>query len=168
MAKLPTPTLRGSIYYLYKRVPVRYRPVEPRRFIDMSLHTDSEADATAKAIEVWNQHVAAWEAALAGDTSSAEARFEAARELANKRGFRYLPATAVASLPYDEFMKRLQAGLSRPPSRTATLEAEAILGGAAEPPITVSRALELYWQLTKDQNLKMACCRFRGHQVKLA
>ena len=33
------------------------------------------------------------------------------------------------------------------------IEAAAVLGGAAEPPITVSRALELFWGLAKDRTL---------------
>lgn len=164
MRSHPTPVRRGSVFYLYRRVPARYRQIEQRQFIDQSLHTDSESEATAKAIEVWNQLVAAWEAKLAGNTGDAEARFEAARELADRRGFRYLPAAAVAALPYDELMKRVEKALDGEPGQVDVLEAEALLGGAAEPPITVSRALELYWSLAKDKTLTKSPDQLRRWQ----
>jgi len=108
MSKLPPPpVLRGSTYYLYRRVPARYRKIDTRLHVDQSLHTDSFSDATAKATEVWNQLLAAWEAKLAGNSGDAEARFSAAQELAQRRGFRYLPAPAIATLPYNDLMKRL-------------------------------------------------------------
>ena len=81
---------RGSTFHLRKRVPGRYRRVEPRVTVWISLHTDSESLATAKAPLAWQHHIEAWEARFAGDTGDAERRFEAARELAAVRGYRYL------------------------------------------------------------------------------
>lgn len=154
MVKPVKPVLKGSVYYLYKRVPARYyAKVESRRFIDCSLHTDSQSAATAKAAEIWDHHIAAWEAKLAGNTSDAEMRFAAARELADLRGFRYLPAKRVSELPYDDLMKRLDTALGSETNKIDRREAEAILGAIAEPPITVTRALELYWTLKKDETL---------------
>lgn len=154
MVKPIKPVLKGSVYYLYKRVPARYYgKVDSRRFIDCSLHTDSLSAATAKAAEIWNHHIAAWEAKLAGNTGDAEARFAAARELADLRGFHYLTAKKVSELPYDAFMERLGAALGNKPNKIDRREAEAMLGAVAEPPITVSRALELYWMLRKDETL---------------
>lgn len=164
MAKFPAPVLRGSIYYLYRRVPTRYSQIDKRRFVEQSLHTDSETVAMSKAIVVWSQLVSGWEAMLAGNTSDAEARFDAARELANTRGFQYLPAQAVAGLPYGEFMKRLDVALGGTQKKTDALLAEAVLGGATEPPITVSRALELYWPLTKDKVLSKSEDQLRRWQ----
>lgn len=164
MAKFPTPVLRGSVYYLYRRVPTRYRHIDKRRFVEQSLHTDSKTDATAKADQVWNELVSGWEAMLAGNTSDAEARFDAAREYAAKRGFRYLPAREVASLPYNELLNRLDAALGGNNRKADAFVAEAILGGASEPPITVSRALELYWSMAKDKILKKSPDQLRCWQ----
>ena len=82
---------RGSkaMLSLIKRVPTRYEAVEPRKLVWVSLHTDSMSVATGKACLAWENMIAGSEAKLAGDTSDAEARFEAARELAAVRGFRY-------------------------------------------------------------------------------
>lgn len=115
-------------------------------------------------MEVWNQLVAAWEAKLAGNTGDAEARFAAAQDLAQRRGFRYLPAATIATLPYDDLMKRLQKALGDKPGKIDVMEAEALLGGAAEPPITISRALELYWPMSKDKTLSKSRDQLRRWQ----
>lgn len=70
---------RGSTYHLRKRVPRRYEGVEERKSIWVSLHTDSLTVAQQKAPIAWQHIVEGWEARLAGDTSDAEKRFEAAR-----------------------------------------------------------------------------------------
>ncbi|MCE8472283.1 integrase, partial [Rhodovulum sulfidophilum] len=54
--------LRGATWSLRKRVPARYGEVEPRKEIWLSLHTDSKAEAEAKAPAIWRAQVEAWEA----------------------------------------------------------------------------------------------------------
>ena len=60
---------RKGTLYLYRRVPKRYASVEPRKFVWISLHTDSLSVAKAKEGVTWEQLVAAWEAKLAGDSA---------------------------------------------------------------------------------------------------
>lgn len=67
---------RGRLYHLRRRVPRRYRSIEPRETVWISLHTDSETIARSKADQAWSQMIEAW-----------EARYEAARDLARARGF---------------------------------------------------------------------------------
>lgn len=52
MAKEIQVILRGGVYQLKRRVPVRYRKIEPRQVIWVSLHTDSETTARGKALTV--------------------------------------------------------------------------------------------------------------------
>ncbi len=141
---------KGNGLSLYKRVPIRYASVEPRKLIWLSLHTDSESEANQKEGPAWAQLIAGWEAKLAGDTSDAEHRFAAARDLAAARGFRYMRADQVAKLPTDELLARIQT-VSGPDDKPDLIEAGALLGGAGEPEITVSRALDLYWGLARDK-----------------
>lgn len=141
---------RGKTYHLRKRVPVQYQDVEPRKSVYVSLHTDSETVAKRKAPAIWQQQIEAWEARQAGDTKDAERRFEAAQRLAKARGFRFMSADELAHQPFEEIRKRV----NDIPDRGGKLDqvvADAVLGGAQEPPITVSRALELYWELAKDK-----------------
>jgi len=139
---------RASTFHLRKRVPLRYRRVEPRETVWISLHTDSET--VAKAPVAWQQMVEGWEARMAGDTSDAERRFEAARDLAAVRGYRYMNATQVAALPREDLLARIEAVPERA-GRPDKAEAAALLGGAQEPKITVKRALDLYWTLAADK-----------------
>jgi integrase len=144
--------LRGKTYQLYRRVPTRYHSVEPRKQILLSLHTDSKSVALEKAGRIWAQMVEGWEARLAGDTTDADKRLEAAKELAALRGFRYLDAPAVAALPREELLRRIEAV----PVHNGVVdrfEAEALLGGAPRSEITVSGALDLYWKLATDKTL---------------
>lgn len=151
---------RGEKLSLYKRVPARYEAVEPRRFIWLSLHTDSMTEADRKAGPAWEQLVAGWEAKLAGDTSDAEQRFEAARELAEARGFRFMRAEKVAELPTDELLARIKA-VSTIKGKPDLKEAAALLGGAKEPEITVTRALELYWGLAREKTIGKSADQLR-------
>lgn len=144
--------LRGNTYQLYKRVPKRYAPVDDRKFVWVSLHTDSKTVARQKADGVWAQMIEAWEARLAGDTKDADRRLAAAQQLAGVRGFRYLPADAVANLPIDDVLERIEAVPVRndAPDR---IEAAALLGTAPKDAITVNKALDLYWTLAADKTL---------------
>lgn len=138
---------RGGVYQLRKRVPRRYQTVDVRNEVWISLHTDFPSVAKQKADAVWANQIEAWEAKLAGDTDDAEARFAAAQELARVRGFRYLPAAKVAALPLESILERVEAVDMRQPVN----DAAALLGAVEEPPITVTKALELYWDLARDR-----------------
>lgn len=140
---------RNNTYHLRRRVPVRYRAVEPRDSIYVSLHTDSKSVAEQKASLVWQHQLEAWEAKMAGDVEDAERRFAAAQSLAKIRGFRYMPAPKIAELPRDELLARVEAVAQRYGAADPR-EAAAVLGGAPEPAITVSRALEMYWGFSRD------------------
>ena len=147
-------SVKGTLY-LYRRVPKRYASVESRTFVWLSLHTDSPSVAKSKEAAIWDLMVAAWEAKLASDTADAEQRFAAALDLAEVRGFRYLRADQVAKLPVEDLRDRFKAvaGFRDEPDKPDMLDAAALLGGAKEPPLTVSRCLDLYWTLAKDKTL---------------
>ncbi|WP_317057813.1 tyrosine-type recombinase/integrase [Roseovarius rhodophyticola] len=141
---------RGRLYHLRRRVPRRYGGVELRETVWISLHTDSEMVARSKADRAWSQMIEAWEARLAGDSRDAEARYEAARDLARVRGFRYLDASSVAELPVGDVLERVEA-IPAPANQPDRVEAAALLGTIPEPRITVTKALELYWTLAREK-----------------
>lgn len=144
---------RGNNYHMRKRVPRRYQDVEERKSVWVSLHTDCFSVAQKKADVAWQHIVEGWEARLAGDTSDAEKRFEAAENLAAVRGFRYLPVERVAELPQEELLARVESVQERKDGRPDMRDANALMGGVSAPPLTVTRALELYWSLVKDKTL---------------
>lgn len=140
---------RHRTFHIVRRVPKRYQPVETRAQVWISLHTDSETVAHQKAPTAWAHMIEGWEAALAGATEDAERRFQAARELAAVRGYSYVPADRVAKLPREELLERIES-VTKLNGDAARIEARAVLGGAREPGIKISRALELYWTLAKQ------------------
>lgn len=167
--------LRGTTYHVRRRVPGRYASVEPRGQIWVSLHTDSPTVARRKADALWGELIEGWEARLAGNTADAEARFAAAAELARVRGHRYLASAQVAQLPIEELLLRVEAVPERRAARDAgtsvpdQIEGDALLGGVAEPPITLSRALEAYWDVARDKVLGKSddqVRRWRNPRVK--
>ena len=154
---------RNKTFHIRKRVPTRYARIEPRQWVWISLHTDSEAIAQIKAPKVWANMIEAWEARLAGDTTDAEAQYDAARNLAAARGYRFLTAEAVAKLPTPEFEARVDEAMAATKAgKPDQALAKAILGGAQAPAITVSRALELFW----DVNGKAATANKSPDQVR--
>jgi hypothetical protein len=143
---------RGSTLYLRKRVPMRYKRVDDREYIWLSLHTDSESVAQAKVTRVWSDIIEAWEAKLDGADDEGEGRMRAARELAAKRGFRFMAAREVANLPLNQILDRVEAVVT-PKGKVDRIEAAAILGGARPPLMTVTRALKAYWKIARDKTL---------------
>jgi integrase len=141
---------RGRLYHLRRRVPRRYSAVEPRETVWISLHTDSETLAQSKADRAWSHMIEAWEARLAGNSADAETRYEAARDLARVRGYRYLDAGAVAKLPVVDVVERVEE-IPAPANEPDAVEAAALLGTAPEPRITVTKALDLYWNLAREK-----------------
>lgn len=142
--------LRAGTWHVSRRVPRRYRSVEPRGYFCMSLKTDSRAEAERKAADAWTSALASWEAALDGDTTRAAQHYIHARKIAQKRGFRFLPVDEVARLPLDELLARVEAAHDRL-GRPKTVEAPAVLGTIRKPRITVEKALTQFFQLAADQ-----------------
>ena len=143
---------KGGALSLYKRVPARYAAIEPRKFVWVALHTDSRAVATGKGDAVWNEMLDAWESKLAGNTQDAAERFEAAKSLAAARGFRFLPATKVAQLSLEELRDRMVV-VRRGDADSDMIEASGVLGGAPEVKLTISAALDEYWNLAREKTL---------------
>ena len=100
--------LRNRTYHLRKRVPQRFKAIEQRNEITVSLRTDSETIARQKASLTWDNMIDAWEARLRGESEIAETRFQAARDIADTRGFSFLPASQVAELPIEKLLDRIE------------------------------------------------------------
>lgn len=144
--RIPTVILRENTWHIRKRVPVRYAAIEPRSIIHISLHTDSRAIAQAKAVQVWSGLIEAWEAKLDGAEQEAEARMAAARNLAQRRGYRYLSAPEVARLPINDLLARIESTVDGA-GRFDPREADAALGLASPPALTVAQALDCFHEV---------------------
>ncbi|MBU2868974.1 DUF6538 domain-containing protein [Pacificibacter marinus] len=103
------PVLRGTTWYLKRRVPKRYASVEPRPVVWHSLKTDSYGVALQKMAGVWLSYIEGWEACLAGRDGDAAEKFRAAQQLAALRGFQFLSIDSVTQAPLDEVLRRVEA-----------------------------------------------------------
>ena len=151
---------RGGTYQLRRRVPRRYQAVEPRQTIWMSLHTDSLTLANLKADKAWVQLMEVWEARLAGNGDDADVRYAAVQELARVRGFRYLDVDAVAKLPVEAIVERVEA-VAQTHRGDDPVEASALLGTVPKPSITVEGALDLYWTLAREKTFGKSADQLR-------
>lgn len=144
----------GTTFYLRRRIPKRYHGVVDGRAVRLSLHTDSQSVAKAKAERVWSDLIESWEARLAGDTADAEARLAAAKNLAAARGYRFMMANEVARLPTDDFLSRVaEVAKGSRPGRTDMLAADALLGTISTINLPLSRLAEEFFKLAKDRTL---------------
>lgn len=147
--KPPSIVQREHTWHIRKRVPVRYASIEPRGIVHISLHTDSRAVALTKAPQVWAEMIEAWEAKLDGFDKFAEDRMAAARNLAQRRGYRYLAAQDVAQLPVERLLDRLEGTVSAS-GRFDPQEADAALGLASPPSISVSQSLDVFYEVAAE------------------
>lgn len=148
---------RNGVWWYNRRVPKKYAHLDTRSRIRKSLETRSVDTARIlrdQLVEADNDY---WLALAlsedSGDASTkqqidaAAARYRAAQSRAIAAGFPYKPITALANEQrLDDVLERLlevrdRSGQAEEPKKR---DAEALLGGAAKPKITVSTALELY------------------------
>lgn len=163
MAKV-SPFLRGQVYYIRKFVPKRYASVDPRGVIHVSLATDSLEVARRKAPEVWAQMIEAWEAKLDGHNADGETRMRAARNLAQRRGYRYLDAPDVARLPLEEVLKRIESAVDRR-GRLDMKEADAALGLVPAPSVTIAEAVDEFYKVAGDRVFGKNGDQMRRHRA---
>ncbi|WP_417240557.1 DUF6538 domain-containing protein [Celeribacter halophilus] len=145
------PVLRGSTWYLKRRVPKRYASVEPRSVIWVSLKTDSYSVALQKSAGVWLSYIEGWEALLAGRDGNAAEKFRAAQQLATLRGFQFLSIDQVEQAPLEDVLRRVEAtrGADGDPDEVV---AAALLGAVEEPKLRLSGLVDHVEQLSAYDN----------------
>lgn len=148
---------RGGVYWYRRRVPAAYRDLDTRGRIEQSLRTKSYDTArlrrdlkAAEDEKYWAALAAARDAEGGGDKAmlaAARRRYEAAQAKALAAGYAYIPADQMArESPLENIIERLFA-LVLESKNAETLNpraAEALMGGAGEPPVRVSDALEIF------------------------
>ncbi|MFV2003051.1 MAG: integrase, partial [Paracoccaceae bacterium] len=143
---------RNQIWHYRKRTPKRFRDIEPRAMIYLSLHTTSEALADQKIPDVEAGLFAFWEAKAAGKAKNAQASYDATVRLARSRGYRYVAADDLAS-DIPELVRRMSRLMREfpDPGNVPPEIANADLGGVERPKLMLSDLLEEFQDLTRDQ-----------------
>ncbi|MEO1722028.1 MAG: DUF6538 domain-containing protein [Pseudomonadota bacterium] len=155
---------RGQTARYRRRVPTRYAALDPRGVIKVSLETKDPAVATDKALRLDRELDAYWDALEAGRRGDAEARLAAVARIAAERGFPYRPVEAVAELPLQQLVERLErlaaAGhLTGDAASRPFLEAE--LGLAPRPRRRLADLVERYEKLTPERLLGKSADQIR-------
>lgn len=140
-------------YYRVKRVPKRFvglvrgKNGQAISQVRQALRTDGKAEAQAKAAQVEVAKMAEWEAIAAGDSKSARKHFEAARKLAEARGFKYRTLDALLNAPINEVLGRVKT-LGSPNDLEAREVVQAVLGTVPVVLPDLRGVLEEYFDLT--------------------
>ena len=172
---------RDGIWWYNRRVPAKYSHLDTRGRIRKSLATRSLDTASILRDQLVDADEAYWVALslleegsgkqVEQQVDAAEARYRAAHKRALATGFPYKPITSIATeANMEDALDRLLAvrdlaGRSEEPKPQ---DAEAILGGADKPLVTVSKALEIYIdQIAHDaQMYKSARQQYSWQKVK--
>jgi integrase len=77
-----------------------------------------------------------------------------AREIAQSRGFRYLQVQRVKDLPIEQLLERIE-GIPMRNDKPDLPVAQAILGTVKPPQVKLSRAWEIFWDMTEDHRAGM-------------
>ncbi|RXV60756.1 hypothetical protein C6W92_13350 [Roseovarius sp. A46] len=94
--------------------------------------------------------MARWEALLRGDTDLARERYAAARDLAQARGYEFLPAKKVAERPLAAIMERFEASLNAH-GNIDDRKGRAFLGAVKEPG-TANKEIKLFGTVLRRVN----------------
>ncbi|MEM7721729.1 MAG: DUF6538 domain-containing protein [Pseudomonadota bacterium] len=147
-------------YYWVKRVPKRFAGLvlgqdgKPVTQVRQALHTDSAAEAQAKAAQVEAARIAEWEALAAGDSKSAYSHYQAARKLAQAHGFSYRPVEDLATDDTRAIIDRLLSLVENGNLTASDARIDAVLGAVPAVMPTLSQVKGEYYDLTKTRHLQ--------------
>lgn len=133
-------------YYYNRRVPESVKEFDPRRYVRVSLKTDSRNEARQRAAFYNEQIEAYWKNLVTSGQRHDNNHFQKAVRIARQMGFSYQPMSTVAALPLLELVERLLALKDLKGEQV-----QAALGAKPEPQITLRDALERFWGLAKDK-----------------
>lgn len=132
---------RRDRFYYHRRVPSDLARLDPRGTIRIALKTPYIDVARAKRDQLERADNLYWQALRTGNREAAFQRYQAAVERALALGFTYIPAPELAeAAPLPELLHRVET-VSAPKD---TPVAQAVLGHAPRPRLTVTEAFDIY------------------------
>jgi integrase len=121
-------SLRGSVYYLVKRVPREFAHLETRAVVRRSLKTGDRREAEKRATRERAAMLARWEAGLAADAQDPAAEARAIDALRKAEGVVPRALDDLASGPLDQLIERIDRIIERDPQASQPTVAKAWLG----------------------------------------
>lgn len=153
-------TLDRGRYYFVMNVPkdlfgkVLGKSGQPVGQIRHALRTADLSVARRKAFELEQLKRAEWYLLGLGEDARAHEKYAAAKQVAESRGFDYVPSEVLLQRSFQENLPRLMAAAGTETAPTPPDVAEAILGGVevALPPLRI--VLKEFIELTKTRHLR--------------
>ncbi len=139
---------RGDRYYYNRRVPEALSEFVDKPVFRISLKTDSKKIALERANKINSDIESYWAKLLKDGQTHSDDRFLKAVKLAQHTGFNYVPLDKLPEQSDTEIIQRLHALKGQ--NHNSEL-AEALLGTINEPELTVSKALDVFWSITKNR-----------------
>lgn len=146
---------RNGHWHLRYVVPKRYRGIEPRSQIWISLKTDSEREARKMAATIESDLTARLEARLLSggkDPGQVEERYKAVVATANAMGLSYVQAGALLEGDPAELVRRLNFAAAHDPEARRAEVADAALGVVATPELILSGLAAKVIEVSKHEN----------------
>ncbi|MEP1613534.1 MAG: tyrosine-type recombinase/integrase [Roseobacter sp.] len=153
-------TLDRGRYYFVMNVPkhlfgkVLGKSGQPVRQVRQALRTADLSVAKRKAFELEDLKVAEWHLLELGEEALAHEKYAAAKQMAETRGFDYVPSNVLLRRSFAENLPRLMAAAGTEAAPTPPEVAEAILGSVevALPPLR--QVLLEFIELTKTKHIR--------------
>jgi integrase len=134
---------KKGLWCLRYWVPDRFRGVEPRKELFVSLKTTDGADAMRAALVVQQEVLAGLNARLLGQTApGGREHYARVRDLALARGFTYRPVADLAEGSLEELLGRVESLAATDPSAADGAAVAALLGGVERPVLLLSQAAD--------------------------
>lgn len=121
-------SLRGTVYYLVKRVPREFAHLETRAVVRRSLRTGNRREAEKRATRERAAMLARWEAGLAAEAEDPAVEAKAINTLRKAEGIVPRTIDDLAAGPIDQLIERIEKVLERDPQASQPAVAKAWLG----------------------------------------
>ena len=139
---------RGNRYYYQRRIPTPVLEFTDSTYLKISLKTDSKELAKRRCARLNAEVESYWKGLIDKEQPRDHQHFKENINLAKIIGFNYQPIEQVSSLPPQELIERLQFAKEH---QSMDNVVDTLLGTVKRPEITISRALDIFWPITKDR-----------------
>lgn len=143
---------KKGTYTLRFWVPERFRPIEKRKELFVSLKTTDWAEAVRAAVSVQEGILADLNTRLTGQAGpTGHAHLKAVRDLALANGHVYKPASELAVGPIEDLLRRIEDLAAQDRHAANGARVSALLGGVEEQGIMLSSLFKEYEKISTDK-----------------
>lgn len=139
---------RNDRYYYNRRVPKSIQHLVDKSLFRIALKTDSKKVAKQRSTKLNTEIENYWQNLVTSGNAHTDERFDQAVNLAKLLGFSFMPMNEITEKSLPKILKRLK-GIRDYKDNPQALEA--LLGTVEKPELTISKALEVYWSISKDK-----------------